>query len=539
LGEVEMLNILGLQISLPAELAFLKGAFPAFLINMAAWLVIAWITNFVILRLLKLITRQIPGDLEDIILAILNRPILILIGLYGVNYSLQQLPLLPVANKWINVVSLSIMVLVFAHISGRFIKDVLVYYGEKWAARTESRADDILIPVLNLFGPLLLSIITALIILPLWGIDITSVLLGAGVLGLVLGLALQETLGNIFSGISLLMEGPFRKGDLILLADGRTSEVLQLGIRSTMLFSLDEQATIFVPNKILATSVLINLTKPTPEQRYNIDVTVDRMINQAQVQDALFCIANGHPAVLSSDMATKLAHVKDQVKEIRRQAELMPKTEPARQKLLDEASKNEKSLSKLELDGKFNQQVLLLKESLRNLIRGINSREVHGLSEAERQELYCDFISPVERNMEAAVLAAKEWMEVEDPWVNEADIWNQRKIWSYRNDQLIFHWDRLKKVLYEVNDRREMRLDDSTKMMLTWLEKEYKNPPGYWKNPTVVIKTLNGSTTLLQVSYYVDNIRLEHDGRPHRVRNEISRLVQEKLVEMSTGLQVK
>jgi MscS family membrane protein len=528
-----MLNILGFEVNLPPNLVFLTGSVPAFIVNMAAWIVIALITNFIVLRLLKLITRQIPGDLEDIILGILNRPILILIGLYGVNFSLRQLPLLPEALKWIDVISLTVMVLVIAHISGRFIKDVLVYYGEKWAERTESRADDVLIPVLNLFGPLLLGIITALIILPMWGIDITSVLLGAGVLGLVLGLALQETLGNIFSGISLLIEAPFRKGDLILLADGRTSEVLHLGIRSTMLFSLDEQATIFVPNKILATSILINLTKPTPEQRYIIEVNVDKSFNLAQIQNALFRITNGHPAVLSSDMELKMMHVRNQVVDIRQKAGLLPECDPARQNLLAEAEKNELSLVKLEQDGKFNKQVLELKESLRNLIRGINSREVHGLSEGERQELYCDFISPVERNMEASIAAAKAWMEVGDPWVNDSDVWKQRMNWESRNEQLLIHWNRLKKVLYEVNDRREMRLDDSTKMMLGWLEKEYKSPPGYWKDPTVLIKALNGTSAQLQISYYVDNIRLEHDGRPHRVRNEISRMVQEKLVEIS------
>jgi hypothetical protein len=198
--------------------------------------------------------------------------------------------------------------------------------------------------------------------------------------------------------------------------------------------------------------------------------------------------------------------------------------------------KNELSLVKLELDGKFNQQVLMLKEAFRNLIRGINSREVHGLSEAERQELYCDFISPVERNMESCITAAKAWIEVGDPWVNETDVWNVRKIWENRNKQLQIHWERLKKVLYEVNDQREMRLDDSTKMMLGWLEKEYRNPPGYWKDPTVIIKTIEGTSAQIQISYYVDNIRLEHDGRPHRVRNEISRMVLEKLVEISPAI---
>ncbi|NTV36504.1 MAG: mechanosensitive ion channel family protein [Anaerolineaceae bacterium] len=526
-----MLNILGFLVELPNDLAFLAKPIPTFLINMAVWIVIALVVNFVILRLLKLLTRTIPGDLEDIILGILNRPILILIGLYGANSSLRQLPLLPMVEKWINVISLTILVLVLTHITGRFIKDVLVYYGEKWAARTESRVDDVLIPILNLFGPLLLGIIAALIILPLWGFDITSVLLGAGVLGLVLGLALQETLGNIFSGISLLIEAPFRKGDLILLSDGRISEVMQLGMRSTMLFSLDEQATIYVPNKTLATTNLINLTKPTPEQRYNIDVNVDETYHMAQIQNDLFRIANGHPAVLSSDMSSKLKHVREQVADTRRKAALLPKADPARKDLLAEAEKNERSLLKLDLDGKFNQQVWDLKESLRNLIRGINSREVHGLSESERQELYCDYISPVERNIEASIQAAKAWLEVADPWVNDTDVWNQRKVWEKRNEQLQIQWDRLKKVLYDGSDQREMRLDDSTKVMLEWVEKEYKIPPGYWKDPTVVIKKLDGAAAQLQVSYYVDNIRLEHDGRPKRVRNEISRMIQERLVE--------
>jgi hypothetical protein len=63
------------------------------------------------------------------------------------------------------------------------------------------------------------------------------------------------------------------------------------------------------------------------------------------------------------------------------------------------------------------------------------------------------------------------------------------------------------------------------------VEKEYKIPPEYWKDPIVIVKELEESSTHLQISYYVDNIRLEHDGRPRRVRNEISRMVQEKLVE--------
>ena len=67
--------------------------------------------------------------------------------------------------------------------------------------------------------------------------------------------------------------------------------------------------------------------------------------------------------------------------------------------------------------------------------------------------------------------------------------------------------------------------------MIDWMEKEYKVPPGYWKNPTVAIKNLDSDSIHLQLCYYVDNIRLEHDSRPQRVRTELNRLIHETMVE--------
>ena len=89
-----MLNILGYIVELPADLAFLAAPGFAFAINMMAWILIAILINFVFLKILKFITRRLPGDLEDIILGILRRPILFLFGLYGIDFSLRQLPLL-------------------------------------------------------------------------------------------------------------------------------------------------------------------------------------------------------------------------------------------------------------------------------------------------------------------------------------------------------------------------------------------------------------------------------------------------------------
>ena len=526
-----MLNILGYLIQLPPQYAFLLEPWVVFTINMAAWILIVLFLNLILIRALRFLARRFPGDLEDIVLAIIHRPIMVLIGLYGLTFSLRLLPLPQIVLHWLEIISYSVVVILIAQITGRFIKDILVYYGEKWAARTETHVDDVVVPVLNMFGPLVIGIAATLIILPLWGINVTSVLLGAGVLGLVLGLALQDTLGNVFSGMSLLIEAPFRKGDLIVIGDKKISEVLHLGLRSTTLFSLEDQATIFMPNKAMATNMLVNLTKPTPEQRHSIELTVGPNVELAKIQNMIFRIVNGHPAVLSSDMKTKCKHVLEQVEHIRHQASMLPECDETTIKLLAEAEKNQNSIQKLNLEGEFNAQILCFKESLRNLIRAISTRELNGLTEIERQDLYCNFVSPAERDIEETLHRSKAWIETCDPWFNDTDYWSQRKIWEKRNEQLKMHWEFLKKTIYHPDESREMRLDNTTKILLEWLEKEYKVPPGYWKDPVVALKNIGSASSVLEIGYYIDNIRLEHDSRPQRVRTELSRIIYEKMLE--------
>ena len=261
-----------------------------------------------------------------------------------------------------------------------------------------------------------------------------------------------------------------------------------------------------------------------------LNSTPDQEANLAQVSHLLLSIANGHPSVLSSNMADKLEQVKRQIEYIRKSAQTLPQNDPVGQMLLQEAEKNEQNLAKLDMEGQFNARVLDLKEALRQLIRGIGLRETHGLNAAERQELFCNYVSPAESAVQAVITQAKAWYELQDAWLNSNDFWAQRKLWENRNEQLRLHWERLKKTLVTQDDRSELRLDDSTKQLLGWLEKEYKLPPGYWKNPSVAVKSIDGSQTHLQLWYYVDNIRLEHDSRSQRVRAELSRIIQERLL---------
>lgn len=524
-----MINLLGFQIPVPPELNFLTYPGVQFALNAIVWVLIAVVVNFILLRLLRYITRQLPGDLEDIIFAILRGPLVLLIVVYGAVNSLELLPLTTVAMGLIRLITYTIVVLTVTHILGRLIRDVLVYYGEKWALRTESRVDDVLIPIINLFGPVLLVLIAALIILPMWGINVSSVLVGAGVIGLVLGLALQETLANVFSGLSLLVEAPFRNGDLITIPDGRMCEVQRIGIRSTQLYSVSEHATVYIPNRTLASATLTNVTRPTVDQKFSLDVSLGSQASQARTEAMLLRIARAHPAVLVVSMDQKIASLRELIDETRAQAENLGENDPARERLLLEADYNERVIPRLELEGKMNCELNNLQEALRALIRGIVQRESKGMNEVERQDIYCNFLSPIDNKVSAVIELAKAWTEAEDPWLHHTDYWDLRRLWDLRNELLRAQWEKVKKAIYNPDDRLELRLDDVSKNMLEWIQKEYKVVPPYWKNPEVMLKQFDGERLVLELSFYVDNIRLEHDERAKRVRTEIGRQVRDAL----------
>lgn len=527
-----MFHILWFQIPLPDGFLFLNAPIIQFVANIAAWILIALVVNFILLRVIRFITRQLPGDLEDIVFGILRGPLILLLLVLGTVRSLELLPLTEAASKFINLVAYTIVTIVVTHILGRTIRDIFVYYGEKWARRTASRVDDVLIPVLNLFGPVALVLAAALIILPMWGFNVTSVLVGAGVVGLVLGLALQDTLSNIFSGLSLLVEAPFRTGDLITLSDGRIGEVQRIGIRSTQLYSISEHATIYVPNKTFVNSTLTNITKPTVDQKLTMDISVDGTKEWMQVEEGLRRIATAHPATLVMDLHTKIPLLKDQIQIVRQRATILDPSDPAVFRLVTEAEQNEKNIVRLEKEAVLNNNLLGLQEACRNLIRGIRAREAKGLTDAERQEIFCQFISPLDAQLDLVLTSSQAWAEEPDPWLDDSDFWNLRKAWEERNLELRSIWEKVKKAINHPNDRSEMRLDDLVREMLSWIQQEYKILPAFWKNPMVTFKEFDDSNAILQLSYYVDNIRLEHDERADRVRTEIGRQVRDFLYEM-------
>lgn len=124
-----------------------------------------------------------------------------------------------------------------------------------------------------------------------WDLSIATVLATTGVLGLVLGLALRPVLTDLFCGIALNVEQPFRMGDFVSLRmRGQRDPILgivrEVNWRATRVLT-PEDNLISVPNSVVAAAVVENLSFPSPVSEQEIDIVLDWSVRSALIEEVL------------------------------------------------------------------------------------------------------------------------------------------------------------------------------------------------------------------------------------------------------------
>ena len=101
--------------------------------------------------------------------------------------------------------------------------------------------------------------------------DVTALWVSSGIFGIVVGLAIRGTIADVFSGIALNVDRPFREGDWIEVhprgVERVRGEVLEVNWRSTRLKTVDNTVVV-LPNNLVALSLLVNLSLPEPLSRF-------------------------------------------------------------------------------------------------------------------------------------------------------------------------------------------------------------------------------------------------------------------------------
>jgi small-conductance mechanosensitive channel/CRP-like cAMP-binding protein len=132
-----------------------------------------------------------------------------------------------------------------------------------------------------IYAAAVLVVLISVLALPIGGLLATS-----GVLAIVLGLALQNTLADVFAGIAFGIEAPFNVGDRISLGDKTEGTVVQMNWRSIRILTDGDDVAI-VPNSVVAKSDIVNRSFPTRVRSAFIELSCPATSNPERVIDTL------------------------------------------------------------------------------------------------------------------------------------------------------------------------------------------------------------------------------------------------------------
>ena len=277
-----------------------NNPYGAFGLNLLIWFLVGYIFYFLVSPIIHSFTKKTKTNIDEIIVRLIRKPVLMIIFLYGLLESLMRLNLRLGIRTTIYQIYLVTVVLIATFITYKIMMAILHDITMEKGGR-HSSFGTVLKPVLEkVFGGVVL-VGGLILVFHVLGVQVTALLAGAGIAGLVIAFAAQDTLANFFSGMHLLLDRPFKIGDIIKLETGEFCRIEDIGLRSTKLYNIRDHEGIVMPNNNIASQKIVNIVQPDATIRVPIEIGVAYGSDVEKVKSILYEVAEAHPNVLNDD----------------------------------------------------------------------------------------------------------------------------------------------------------------------------------------------------------------------------------------------
>lgn len=220
-------------------------------------LALAKIADFLIVSVITRLLKKTENSLDDRIIKFLHKPLFTsfaILGLIVGSYTLAD-ELGPTALNW--VVALLKTIVIFSWLIFLLRSSGAVLNSMEQNPRRFNFAQKDTVPLLRNLASVFLLLAGAYAILVAWDINVTGLVASAGIVGLALSFAAQDTLSHLFSGVAILADRPYRIGDYIVLDTGERGQVTSIGLRSTRLMTRDD-VEVSIPNGVMGSAKIVN-----------------------------------------------------------------------------------------------------------------------------------------------------------------------------------------------------------------------------------------------------------------------------------------
>lgn len=243
------------------------------------------------------LTRRTTTDFDDLLVQTLRAPVALTIAFTGVLWAILAVdppaPIPYLARGMIFTGALVLWAAAAVQMWGRTLEKLSIHQ-DRFAV-VSGRT----LPVFEFFGNILVYGGAVYFLFLAWQIDLTAWLASAGIIGIAVGFAAKDTVANLFAGVSILADSPYKLGDYLILDSGERGYVTEIGIRTTRLLTRDD-VEIILPNSFMANSKIINESGgPSEGFRVRAQVEVAYGSDVDHVKEVLLGAVEAIPRVLA------------------------------------------------------------------------------------------------------------------------------------------------------------------------------------------------------------------------------------------------
>jgi MscS family membrane protein len=278
------------------ELAALLGPNPYLqaLAIAVAFIAVGKVADWILSRTLGRIARRSSTDIDDRLVELLHKPVFMSFVLLGLGLATQRIGL-PASPELLTIGVLKTIAIVIWYNMLRQVTALVVRLARR-TQRTKLAQTGMLELLENVIKVVLFAMAVYFFFLA-WKINVTAWVASAGIVGLALSFAAKDTLSNLFAGVSIIVDAPYKVGDYIVLDTGERGVVTHIGLRSTRLMTRDD-VEITIPNGIIGNSKITNEAGgPSEKHRIRISVGVAYGSDIDHVIATLEAVAQDHDDV--------------------------------------------------------------------------------------------------------------------------------------------------------------------------------------------------------------------------------------------------
>ncbi len=232
--------------------------------------ILYWLCSSVI----KKLTARTRSNLDDVIVDMVEEPVIVALTVAGVLVGLSTLELSASAQGTISGIRQFVIIICITWLIARLIEAIFTELIAPLADKTDTDLDDQLLPLVRKGTKMFVWSLGSIVALNNAGYNVGALIAGLGIGGLALAMAAKDTVSNVFGGFTVFTDKPFVLNDRVCVS-GYDGTITEVGIRSTRLKTLAGRI-VTIPNSTFSESPVENISmEPSRKVAIDLGLTYD------------------------------------------------------------------------------------------------------------------------------------------------------------------------------------------------------------------------------------------------------------------------